>query len=187
MIPIKPGSTSQSIVIRIVDSTTGIPEQAVEHNTAGVALWYRREGAAKVAITPAALAALDTEWTSGGIEHIDDGYYRLDVPDAAFAAGVDRVFIGGAFTDMIVMGQEVVLSLASKEEISTQVWAEALIGTKTAKQIVGVTMAAFAAGKLSGAGTATITIRDTEDGFNAIVMTVDTAGNRSAVTLNFSA
>ena len=47
-------------------------------------------------------------------------------------------------------------------------------------------MAAFAAGKISGAQTTEITFRDTEDGFDAIVMTVDTQGNRTAVTLNFS-
>ena len=76
--------------------------------------------------------------------------------------------------------------LATKEEIATQTWAEVLIGTKTAKQIVGITLNAFAAGKLTGGGTTTVTIRDTEDGFDAIVMTVDTAGNRSAVTYNFS-
>ena len=101
---IKSASTSQSTVIRILDSTTFLPEEAVEHNSTGIALWYRREGATKTAITPAALATLDAAWTSGGIEHIGDGYYRLDVPDAAFAASATGVAIGGAFDDMIVIG-----------------------------------------------------------------------------------
>ncbi len=101
---IKKGSTDQSVVIRILDSTTFLPEQAVEHNTTGIALWYRREGAAKVAITPAALAALTTAHTDGGLEHIDDGYYRLDLPDAALATGVNGVMVGGAVDDMVVQG-----------------------------------------------------------------------------------
>jgi len=68
----------------------------------------------------------------------------------------------------------------------TTIWDRVLIGTKTAKQILGVLLPAFAAGKVTGAGTTTITFRDTEDGFDAIVMTVDGSGNRSSVTINFS-
>ncbi len=98
------GSTDQSVVIRIIDSTTGLPEEAVEYNTAGISLWYRREGATITAITPAALAALDSAHSDGGIEHIDDGYYRLDIPDAAFATGASGVMIGGTLTGMIVIG-----------------------------------------------------------------------------------
>jgi hypothetical protein len=57
-------------------------------------LWYRRDGA-KVSVTPAALAALTTPHADGGVKEIDDGWYRVDFPDAAFVAGVDRVVIGG--------------------------------------------------------------------------------------------
>lgn len=106
---IKKDSTNKSVTIRIIDSSDGTPEQAVEHNSAGIAMWYRREGAAKTAITMAALAALTTAHTDGGIEHIDDGYYRFDIPDAAFATGATHVMIGGAVTGMIVIGQEVQL------------------------------------------------------------------------------
>lgn len=98
------GSTDQSVVIRIVDSTDGTPETGVEHNTAGIDLQYRREGAASTAITEVALAALTTAHTDGGIEHIGNGYYRLDVPDAAFATGADGVLIHGTVTGMIVQG-----------------------------------------------------------------------------------
>lgn len=45
-------------------------------------------------------------------------------------------------------------------------------------------MLASLAGKLSGAATATVTIRDTNDGKNRIVATVDANGNRSAVVLD---
>lgn len=101
---IQKSSTNESVVIRIIDSTTGLPETAVEHNTSGIALWYRREGATQTAITEAALAALDTAHSDGGIEHMGDGYYRLDPPDAAFATGCNGVQFGGTVTGMIVIG-----------------------------------------------------------------------------------
>lgn len=54
--------------------------------------------------------------------------------------------------------------------------------TITARQALKVFLAALA-GKLTGAATATITIRNTADTVNVIVATVDADGNRSAVTL----
>lgn len=106
--PIKKGSTDQSTVIRIIDSTDFTPETAVEHNTAGIDLWFRREKETKTAIVEAALAALDSAHSDGGIEHIGDGYYRLDLPDAACAAGAgeNSVQVGGTVTGMIVIGNE---------------------------------------------------------------------------------
>jgi len=101
---IKAGSTDQSVVISIIDSTDGSPETAVEYDTAGIDLWYRREGAAKVPIVEAALAALTTAHTDGGIEHIGDGEYRLDLPDEAVATGATGVQIGGTVTGMLVYG-----------------------------------------------------------------------------------
>lgn len=101
---IKKGATDQSVVIRIVDSTDGTPETGVEHNTSGIDLWYRREGAVKTSITEAALSALNDAHSDGGIEHIGDGYYRLDLPDAAVATGANGVMIGGAVTGMVVIG-----------------------------------------------------------------------------------
>lgn len=104
MRPIKKDSTNESVNILIIDSTTGIPETAVEHDTGGIDLWYRREGATKTSITEVALAALDTAHTDGGIEHIGNGVYRLDPPDAAFATGCNGVQFGGTVTGMIVIG-----------------------------------------------------------------------------------
>ncbi len=110
------GSTNESVIIRIIDSTDGTPEQAVEHDSSGIAMWYRRELATKTTITPAALAALTTAHADGGIEHIDDGYYRFDIPDLAFATGVDSVMIGGFITGMVVIGVEVLLTDVDVED-----------------------------------------------------------------------
>jgi len=107
---LKSGSTDVSCVIRIIDSTDGTPETGVEHNSTGIDLWYRRDvdpgstPLAKVPITEAALASLTTAHADGGIEHIGDGYYRLDLEDAAVAAGAVGVMIGGTVTGMIVIG-----------------------------------------------------------------------------------
>lgn len=103
------GSTDVSVVIRIIDSTDFTPETGVEHNTAGIDLQYRREGAASTAITEVALASLSTAHTDGGVEHIGNGYYRVDVPNAAFATGADGVLVHGTVTGMIVIGAYVEL------------------------------------------------------------------------------
>src|SRR4030042_1855093 len=97
MRPIKKGSTDQSVVIRIIDSTDGTPETGVVFNAAGIDLWYRREGGLKVSITEAALAtpALNDPHLDGGFLHIANGEYRLDPPDAAFLSGANYVDFGG--------------------------------------------------------------------------------------------
>jgi hypothetical protein len=106
---IKKGSTDRSVTVRIVDSTDGTPETGVVFNTSGIDLWYRRELAAKTSITEATLAALTTAHTDGGFLHIGDGYYRLDLPDAAFASGATYVEFGGTVTGMVVIGGRVKL------------------------------------------------------------------------------
>jgi hypothetical protein len=98
------GSTDVSCTIYIANATTGAPETSVEHNTSGIDLWYRREGAAKTSITEASLSALTDAHSDGGIEAISNGTYRLDLPDAAVAAGVAGVQVGGTITGMVVYG-----------------------------------------------------------------------------------
>src|SRR3990167_9617559 len=103
---IKAGTTNVSVVCCAVDSTDGTPETGFTDNTAGIDLQYRREGAANVAITEAALAALTTAHTDGGVEQIGNGYFRLDLPDAACAssAGVTGVLVHGVATGMVIIG-----------------------------------------------------------------------------------
>jgi len=100
----KAGTADVSVVIRIIDSTDGTPETGVVWNTSGIDLEYRREGAVSVDITEVTLAALTTAHTDGGFLHIGNGYYRLDLPDAACAAGSVGVLIHGIVTGMVVIG-----------------------------------------------------------------------------------
>ena len=100
---IKKGATNYSCTIRVVDSSDGTPETGVAYNTAGVDLWYRRPASAHTSITEATQTEGGAH-SDGGFVHISDGYCRLDLPDAAVAAGADYVDVGGTFTDMVVIG-----------------------------------------------------------------------------------
>lgn len=100
--PIVKGSTDQSTVVRIIDSTDGTPETGVTSATAGLDLQYRREGAAAVALTESDLATVDAAHADGGMIHIGAGYYRVDLPDAAIATGANGVLVFGTVTGMIV-------------------------------------------------------------------------------------
>jgi len=103
------GSTDYSCTIRIVDSTDGTPETGVVFNTAGIDLWYRRPGAAHTSITEATQTEGGAH-SDGGFVHISDGNYRLDLPDAAVASGVDYVDVGGTVTGMVVIGGRIRLT-----------------------------------------------------------------------------
>ena len=103
------GSTNISVDVYIVDDTDGTPETGVLWNTSGIDLEYRREGAAAVNVTEATLAALTTAHTDGGFLEIGHGYYRFDVPDAAFASGAASVSIQGTVTGMVVLPQTIQL------------------------------------------------------------------------------
>lgn len=102
--PVVAGTTDVSAIIRIVDSTDGTPETGVVYNTSGIDIRYRRDGATDTAITEATLAALDTAHSDGGFLHIGNGYYRIDLPDAACASGVNGVLVHGTVTGMVVIG-----------------------------------------------------------------------------------
>ncbi len=111
-------STNISVEVYIIDSTDGTPETGVVFNTSGIDLEYRREGAVAVNITEADLATplLTDAWADGGFLHIGHGYYRLDVPDAAFATGVKTVSIQGTVTGMIVLPQTIQLVAFDTED-----------------------------------------------------------------------
>jgi hypothetical protein len=66
-----------------------------------------------------------------------------------------------------------------------EIWDEVMEGTTTARQSIRLANSANA-GKLSGAATTTVTVRDVADTKNRIVATVDADGNRSALTLDVS-
>ena len=99
---LKAGLANQSV--QFAAWTAGEPV-TVTTTTPGLSLWYRRGVAgAKVAISPSNLANLTTAHTDGGILVIEGAEHRLDLPDAATAAGVLLVSWGGSATDITIDG-----------------------------------------------------------------------------------
>lgn len=92
------GTTSYRAYIFIQDAsvTTGAGKISLAYNTASLKAYYVRPGAAAVAIT-LITQTVTGAYSSGGFVEIDatnmPGIYRLDVPDAALATGVNAVAI----------------------------------------------------------------------------------------------
>jgi hypothetical protein len=81
---------------------------------------------------------------------------------------------------------EFVQALPSAMAISTELLDSSDVETGvTVKEALRIVLAALS-GKISGAGTNTITIRDINDTTDRITATVDTNGNRTAVTVDGS-
>lgn len=120
---IKAGATSQSIYLEVLDSTSssGARKTGLAWNTSSLRAYYVRNGGSATAITLATLAAANSSYSSGGFKEVDatnmPGLYRLDVPDAAIAAGVPSVVIqlGGA-TGMVEVPIEIQLVTADFQD-----------------------------------------------------------------------
>lgn len=106
------GTTSKSIDIFIRDSsqTDGRGLTGLVFNTASLVAYQHRPGSAAAAITLATLASATAAWSSGGFIAVDGtnmpGLYRLDLPDAVLAAGVDEVVVmlrGAANMEPVVL------------------------------------------------------------------------------------
>jgi hypothetical protein len=130
-----------------------------------------------------------------------DAEVQSEVNDALVALGLDHL-LAASVTGTDVTDDSIIASLVSKE--STADWDdyvnttdslqahqdshaddvldEVYEGTTTFRQFLRVAASALF-GKLSGAATTTVSIRDEADSKNRIVATVDADGNRSAVTL----
>lgn len=120
-ITIAPGSTSQSIELYL--GATGLT-----FSTSGLQAYYIRNRSAPVAITLVTQTATGT-WTSGGFAEISSsltpGVYRLDVPDAAFAAGATDVTLvvrGAAGTNGAVVTITLSAGGLSSVETANAVW-----------------------------------------------------------------
>lgn len=92
------GATSQSVFVFVRDSssTVGAGLTGLAYNTANLVASYARPGAARTAIT-LATQTVTGAWASGGFVEVDatnmPGVYRLDVPDAVFATGVNSAVV----------------------------------------------------------------------------------------------
>jgi hypothetical protein len=124
VITIAPASTSQSIELYL--GTTGLV-----FNTSGLAAYYVRNRAAPTPITLVTQTATGA-WSSGGFAEISSslvpGVYRLDVPDAAFAAGASDVTIvvrGASGTNGAVLTVTLSSGGLTAAQTAAAVWDEA--------------------------------------------------------------
>lgn len=120
-ITIAPGSTSQSIELYL--GATGLTA-----STSGLSARYNRTRTASVSI-PLVARTIGQAWISGGFAEVDatnmPGVYRLDVPDAALAAGADDVTIvvrGASGTNGAVMTIKLSSGGLSSTETAQAVW-----------------------------------------------------------------
>ena len=88
------GSVNVEVAVRILTSV-GDAILGLDVSAPGLDIWYRRAKGAVVHLSLSDLASLTADHSDGGFFEQDDGWYRVDVPDAAFALGVPSVIIGG--------------------------------------------------------------------------------------------
>jgi hypothetical protein len=120
-ITIAPGSTSQSIELYL--GATGLTA-----STSGLTARYNRTRTASVSI-PLVARTIAQAWTSGGFAEVDatnmPGVYRLDVPDAALAAGADDVTVvvrGASGTNGAVMTVKLSSGGLTEAQTASAVW-----------------------------------------------------------------
>jgi hypothetical protein len=123
-ITIAPASTSQSIELYL--GATGLT-----FNTSGLAAYYVRNREAPTPITLVTQTPTGA-WASGGFAEIDSatvpGVYRLDVPNAAFAAGASDVTIvvrGASGTNGAVLTVTLSSGGLTAAQTAAAVWDEA--------------------------------------------------------------
>ena len=152
-ITIAPGSTSQSIELYL--GATGLA-----FNTSGLQAYYIRNRSAPVAITLVTQTATG-DWTSGGFAQISSsltpGVYRLDVPDAALAAGADDVTIvvrGASGTNGAVMTIKLSSGGLTAAQTAAAVWDEPYASHTTAATFGSRTLKTVADNRLVNVGTA---------------------------------
>jgi len=130
-ITIAPASTSQSIELYL--GATGLT-----FSTTGLAAYYVRNQSAPVAITLVTQTPTGA-WSSGGFAEISSslvpGVYRLDVPNAAFAAGASDVTIvvrGASGTNGAVLTVTLSSGGLTAAQTAAAVWDEARASHTTA-------------------------------------------------------
>jgi hypothetical protein len=120
-ITIAPGSTSQSIELYL--GATGLTA-----STSGLSARYNRTRTTSVSI-PLVARTIAQAWTSGGFAEVDatnmSGIYRLDLPDAALAAGADDVTVvvrGASGTNGAVMTVKLSSGGLTEAQTASAVW-----------------------------------------------------------------
>jgi len=136
-ITIAPGSTSQSIGLYL--GATGLTA-----STSGLSAYYNRTRTASVSI-PLVARTIAQAWTAGGFAEVDStnmpGVYRLDLPDAALAAGADDVTVvvrGASGTNGAVMTVKLSSGGLTEAQTASAVWGASPAGYNDGTTFGGV-------------------------------------------------
>ena len=151
-ITIAPGSTSQSIELYL--GATGLTA-----STAGLSARYNRTRTASQDI-PLVARTIAQAWTSGGFAEVDatnmPGVYRLDLPDAALAAGADDVTIvvrGASGMNGAVMTVKLSSGGLTSAQTAAAVWDEPYTSHTTASTFGARTLLTTADNRPAAVGT----------------------------------
>lgn len=134
---ITPNATDQSIEVHMCDSS-GEDKTDLVHGD--MTLKYRRGWGSLSTVSFTAVSQTDgSAHTDGGFCHMRAGNYRIDLPDAAVASGVDIVYVYVEATDAIQTGGAMAITIenapATTAAINTAVEG-GQIGTDTAAILV---------------------------------------------------
>ncbi len=114
--------------------------------------------------------------------------------DATAADSLELIIENAKGTDNKILISTDAQDLSTKLDVNAKTVGSAAVtsiigaiieGTVTLKQAIQLVIG-FVSGKTSGGGTTSVTFRDTTDTTDRIVMTVDSNGNRSAVTRTYT-
>ena len=179
VITIAPGSTSQSIELYL--GVTGLTS-----SSAGLSARYNRTRTASVSI-PLVARTIAQAWTSGGFAEVDatnmPGVYRIDLPDAAVAAGADDVTIvvrGASGTNGAVMTVKLSSGGLTSAQTAAAVWDEPYTSHTTASTFGARTLKTVVDNRLVNVGTA----NHIEANIHAIVDSTAAASELSGALLH---
>lgn len=161
-------------IIALQDDEEGIVFQdAIRHNT-------------EVTVAGTTFARTIEVLNSTNSTNVDE-YTVQFTPDSQwsvrFAGSNNNIF--DVENGQLTQNQVQVIPTNSGGLINGDISDQTVEGSLTMQQTMRIVLSALA-GKLSGAGTGTVTIRDTEDTIDRIVATTDDSGNRITVTLDVS-
>lgn len=179
---IKAGKADVSVLITILDSTTGLGKTDAVWNSAGIDLSYRRDGATVTSITEATLANAGSAHSDGGFIHVSGGVYRIDLPDAACAVGVDGVLVGGTITGGSIVPTYIPLDLVSFAATVTSIPELGIIDLGTAQAATSTTLQLRAALALTTDNVIGSIIHDVTTGQSGYVIDFD--GTTDTVTVS---
>lgn len=164
MQPVTPSSTDVDVTFRVLDSTTFLPYEGLTSATPGLALWYRKGALGAVtAITEADHTNLTDAHSDGKIKHIDDGLYRLSLPDAAVPTAEHEVTTyGGTATGYVILGGALVGKPV--EVVSGSLVAASVSGAVGSVATGGIVAASFGANAVNAAALAADAVAEIQSG-----------------------